>query len=103
MNLELNYEGFEKDLEYTMKLKCLYDFDGIQYVFRFRNDYGASVIKSEHSYGHEEDLWELAVIKFYGPGECQWSLNYETSITDDVIGNLTDREIRDLLQQIKEL
>lgn len=100
MNLKLNYEGFEKDLEYDIYHNVL---NGIQYVFRFRNDYGASVIKSEHSYGHEKDLWELAVIKFYGPGERQWDLNYETIITDDVIGNLTNEEIRNLLQRIKEL
>lgn len=101
MNLKLNYEGFEKDLEYDIYHN---DLNGIQYVFRFRNDYGASVIKSEHSYGHEKDLWlRLAVIKFYGPGKRQWYLIYNTPIMDDVIGNLTDEEIRDLLKKIKEL
>ena len=98
MNLKLNHEGFETNVLYTDN-----HMDGIQYVFRFENDYGASVIKNNGSYGHNDDLWELAVLKFYGPDECQWDLNYETPITDDVIGWQTDEQIRDLLKRIKEL
>ena len=103
MNLKLNYEGFEENLMNTEKHRCLYDVDGIQYLFRFDNNYGASVIKHSGSYGYKEDLWELAVIKFYGDGIHDWNLNYETPITDDVIGWQTDEGIRNLLQQIKEL
>ena len=96
MNLLLKCEGFEKCL-----IKIHEIFGGIQYIFRFENDYGASVIKHGGSYGRELDLWELAVIKFDNNDE--WHLNYDTEITDDVIGSLTDDEVRDLLTQIKEL
>ena len=97
MNLILNHEGFET---YLVKRSSLHD--GIQYIFRFENNYGASVVKHFGSYGHEYDLWELAVIKF-GAETGEWNLTYDTEITDDVLGWRTDEEIRDLLKKIKEL
>lgn len=98
MNLKLNYEGYEQNLAYTKSY-----MGGIQYVFKFDNGYGASVIKHNGSYGHHKDLWELAVLKFNGESHYDWNLNYDTEITDDVIGGLTDEEVRDLLARIKEL
>lgn len=96
MNLVLNHEGFESNL-----LERRESQGGIQYIFRFSNNYGASVIKHNGSYGHEVDLWELAVIEF---GRAyNWHLTYDTEITDDVIGHLTDEEVRTYLQKIKEL
>ena len=96
MNLNLNYEGFENDL-----IKKSNFLGGIQYLFKFENNFGASVIKHLGSYGHKEDLWELAVIEYYRSGE--WYLTYDTDITDDVIGFLTDEDVRELLTKIKEL
>ena len=96
MNLKLNYEGFENNL--IEKSKHL---GGIQYLFKFKNNFGASVVKHSGSYGHEEDLWELAVVEYYRDGE--WYLTYDTYITDDVIGWLTDEDVRELLTKIREL
>lgn len=96
MTLKLNYEGFETNLVCQEHIR-----GGIHYVFKFGNQYGASVIKHYVSYGHEQDLWELAVIKFNY--ENAWHLNYDTEITDDVIGYLTDEEVRELLKKISEL
>ena len=99
MNYNLNYEGFEQNL----KEKREHD-KGIQYIFRFDNEYGASVVKTRYSYGHDDDLWELAVIRFCNrDGREEWYLTYETEITDDVLGWQTDEEIRDVLRRIKEL
>ena len=95
MNFDLNYEGFEEYLVVRRELN-----DGIQYKFRFPNDYGASVIKDEYSYGGKLDLWELAVVLWDGD---DYELVYDPSITFDVEGCLTDEEVRDLLKQIKEL
>lgn len=100
MNLELNYEGFEN---YLLHRETHAMMHGVQYLFRFENDYGASVIKHDGSYGHREDLWELAVLWFSGPCINDRGICYTTPITDDVIGWQTDKEIRDLLQRIKEL
>ena len=95
MNLNLNYEGFEDYLVY-MKPKN----GGIQYQFRFDNNYGASVIKGPYSYGGDRDLWELAVISW---DRGEYEIRYDTDITSDVEGYLEDEEVRDLLKQIKEL
>lgn len=100
MNFNLNYEGFE---EYLLKRTDLSDFrNGVHYLFKFPNNRGASVIKHTSSYGYSDDLWELGVIRFWTDDDV-WCLDYDTEITDDVIGYLTDDGIRDLLKKIKEL
>jgi len=75
--------------------------DGVQYIFRFNNGFGASVIKHMGSYGHQDDKWELAVIKF--EGEREWDLVYYTDITNDIEGHLTDEDVNNLLDRIKNL
>lgn len=95
MNLNLNYEEFK---DYLLKRKLI--FDGVQYLFRFPNNYGASIIKHLGSYGSSRDLWELAVLRFEGD---KWDLTYDTEITDDVMGYLTNQDVLDLLQRIRDL
>jgi len=75
--------------------------DGIQKVYKFPNGYGASAIKHSYSYGGPEGLWELAVldnVHELGGDPC-----YNTEITDDVIGYLTDEDLDVILVAIKEL
>ena len=96
MNLKLNYEGFEQHLYRKGIL-----MDGYQYLFKFPNGHGASVVKHRGSYGSDEDLWELAVVGFVDNG--RWGLDYTTPITDDVLGWLTDDDVRNYLKQIEEL
>ena len=74
---------------------------GVQYMFKFDNGYGASVIKTPTSYGGRNGLWELAVCKCYE--HYGWHLCYDTPITDDVIGYLKDEDVMEYLKQIKEL
>lgn len=74
---------------------------GVQRLYRFDNDYGASVICHRGSYGYDQGLWELAVIRFtHGDS---YVLDYSTHITDDVIGHLTPSEIDETLVKIQEL
>ena len=96
MKLNLNYEGFETNLVSQSS-----SLGGIQYMFRFKNHYGASVVKHDYSYGHENDLWEIAVIKYSRDDE--WHITYNTDITNDVIGYLSDEEVREILKRISEL
>lgn len=70
---------------------------GIQYHFKADNGYGASIVKHSFSYGHEDGLWELAVIGKDG------DLCYTTPITSDVLGHLTEEEVNETLVKIAEL
>lgn len=97
MTRTLNYESYH-DLHLYHYRDVL---DGVQYLFKFYNHYGASVVKHKGSYGHENDNWELAVIHF--DNDHDWDLVYYTDITDDVIGNLTDEEVNKLLERIQNL
>ena len=97
---ELKYDRY-KDYLYEAKKEKVLHQEGYQYIFKFDNGYGASVIKNIMSYGHAQDLFELAVIKF--TDEFTWSLCYSTEITDDVIGYLTNDGVLNLLEVIKNL
>lgn len=101
MNLNLDYTGFEK---YLIDRYEREEINGIGYVFKFDNGRGASVIKNYWSYGVSMDKWELAVLRFdneEAPYGCD--LDYDTPITDDVLGFLDDAEVRDILGEIQKL
>lgn len=66
----------------------------------FDNGYGASVVRGQHTYGGSQGLYELAVIK--GTEEAS-EICYETSITDDILGYLTEADVTEALKQIQEL
>ena len=76
---------------------------GEQIVVRFHNEYGASVIQSPFSYGGERGLWELGIIKFHGPNIDDYKLTHDTHITDDVIGDMSVEDLREVLLQIAAL
>ena len=78
-----------------------HDDGGIQKFYRFDNNYGASVVHPSYSYGNENGLWELAVLGY--TDDLYWYINYDTPITDDVIGYLTDEDVEKILHKIKEL
>ena len=70
---------------------------GIQARIAFENGFGASVVKTPYTYGGEADLYELAVLDSDG------HLTYETPVTDDVEGYLSEDEVTKLLEQIQNL
>lgn len=69
---------------------------GLQNKYRFPNDYGASLIYAPGSYG-----LELAVLNFSANPEGD--LEYNTPITNDVLGYLTWEQAVEALIKIKEL
>ena len=81
---------------------------GVQKLYRFPNGYGASVVKGAHTYGGEDNLWELAVLTFVDKngttlGDYDFELCYTTGITEDVVGHLSDEEVEDHLKKIRGL
>lgn len=72
-----------------------------QWLFKFDNNYGASIVKRYGSYGFEDDLFELAVIYF--ENENEYHISYNTPITNDVIGWLTNNDVIRYLNKIKNL
>ena len=69
---------------------------GVKSRIYFSNGYGASVVCHESSYGGDEGLYELAVLK--GDAVC-----CDTPITNDVLGWLEPSSVTDILQQIESL
>ena len=74
--------------------------DGIQYLAVYPNGYGASIVQHRYSYGHDQGLWELAVIK---GTEEDWNICYDTHITSDVLGYLSDSDVEETLALIQAL
>ena len=70
--------------------------NSIHHIYEFPNEYGASVFQNKYSKGNEDGLYQLAVLK---NGEfC-----YDTPITNDVIGYLSNDKVVEYLQRIEEL
>lgn len=106
-NYEEMYDCFKKNKKGNIfkDVDCLISYDdningGERWVFKCNENYGASVIFSAFSYGSEEGLFELAVIKFDGDN---YHLTYETEITDDVVGYLAKEEVIEILEKIKKI
>ena len=70
---------------------------GIQCRIEFSNGYGASIVKGPYTYGGRDGLFELAVLGSDG------GISYDTPITDDVVGYLTEDGITALLAEIELL
>jgi hypothetical protein len=71
--------------------------DGIQYYYQAENGYGASIIQTTGSYGEKQGLWELAVLDSNG------QITYDTFITGDVMDYLSEEEVNQTLEKIKNL
>lgn len=75
-----------------------------QKIYRFKNGYGASVVKLPKDVaGSTWDLWELAVIRFYGDKPTSYRIVYDTPITNDVVSYLLWADVEEYLEQIKAL
>jgi hypothetical protein len=88
------------EMNATLKSKLQYTkqiLGGIQHVFRFDNNFGASVVRHSGSYGNQEGKWELAVL------DKNDDLTYTTPITNDVLGWLEWDDVLDTLWEISKL
>ena len=70
---------------------------GTQAKVKFPNGFGASVITGKMFYSRPECPYEIAVLD--GDGH----ITYDTPVTDDVCGYLTEVEANELLAQIEAL
>jgi len=71
--------------------------DGVQYHYKADNGYGASIIQTINSYGSKQGLWELAVL------DSEGEITYHTPITNDVLGYLSEEDVNETLEKIKNL
>ncbi len=82
---------------------------GSHHTFKFANGLGASVVQHQGSYGCQDDLFEVALIKWDQGWTDKWELCYDTSIVTkhgnfaDVLGCLTQGDVIDVLKKIKEV
>ena len=85
-----------KDLEFVTHPNMVH-IGGVQARIQFDNGYGASVVRSQYTYGGNKGLYELAVLDSNG------SLTYDTPITNDVIGYLRPEDVTDVMEKIQQL
>lgn len=80
-----------------LTFKTLPDGMGISARTFFDNGYGVSVVKGPYTYGGPNGLYELAVLNGEG------AISYDTDITDNVVGHLTENEVSEVLERIQSL
>lgn len=76
---------------------------GRQIVIRFPNGFGASVVQHSFSYGGDQGLWELAVLRTTSEDPWDIEITYSTPITPDVIGWLDEADVIETLERIAQL
>ena len=81
-----------------LKFKELPDGSGIYCRIMFENGFGASIVKHQYSYGGKDGLYEIAVLDDMDGGPI-----YYTSVTDDVLGHLSEENVETHLNEIKSL
>ncbi len=84
---DLNFEQIN-DAPFMVGKKARMSFD---------NGYGVSVVSHTYSYGGKDGLYEIAVL------DSEGELTYETSVTNDVIGYLTEEEVSGVMKEVQEL
>lgn len=70
---------------------------GVQAKIQFPNGFGASVVKTPFSYGGSNSQYELAVLGQDG------RITYDTPVTDDILGYLSEAAVNESLQKIQSL
>ena len=63
----------------------------------FDNGYGVSVVSHTYSYGGRDGLYEIAVL------DSDDNLTYDTPVTSDVIGYLTEEEVSSVMKEVQSL
>ena len=63
----------------------------------FPNGYGVSVISHNYSYGGKDGLYEIGVLDTAG------DLCYDTPVTNDVIGWLSEDDVSRVMREVQEL
>lgn len=69
---------------------------GIAARLKFPNGYSASVVRGDGTYGSDAGLYELAVV--YND-----KLVYDTPVTSDVLGHLTEGDVTEKLNEVAML
>lgn len=73
---------------------------GRQMKIFFMNGYGASIVRHRFSYGNESGLFDSAVLR---GDRINSDIAYDTPITDNVLGHLSEEEVFSYLRKIKDL
>ena len=73
------------------------NMNGVMSRITFENGYGASIVRGEYTYGGKDGLYELAVLDSNG------DLIYDTPVTSDVEGYLSEDDVTILMKQIQNL
>jgi hypothetical protein len=74
--------------------------DGIQALHFFPNGYGVSVVRFPGSYGFQDDLYEVAILKGI---ENNWEICYDTLVADDVLGHRDEQDVEIIMEEVKAL
>jgi len=78
---------------------------GVQAKMFFPNGYGVSVVRFKvlgtyASYTNNEDEWEMAILK---GNDSKFEICYDTPITSDVLGYLSDDEVSEIMKRVQKL
>jgi hypothetical protein len=82
---------------HSIAIEGLMGYQGAkQSVVNFANDYGVSVLFGECFYSNGKDTYEVAIL-------YKNTITYNTDITDDVLGYLSEDEVTEVMKRVQSL
>ena len=75
-------------------------FGGTQAKIFYLNGYGVSIVLDSMFYSNGIDTYEVAILE---GTEDDWEITYNTPITDDVLGHLSEIDVMHILKRVKVL
>lgn len=85
-------QGFARQVTYQYRPML----GGYQMIADFHNGYSVSVVSHRFSYGGDAGLWEGAVLH-------DGSIVYDTPVTDDVVGCMTEVDVLEFCHNVADL
>jgi len=96
----LDYERYTIDLNAKCSCGCM-EGKRVHKIYRFPNDYGASVVASPKLEGYKEGEFRVLVIHFEsGPPENEYCVDRTTPITNDALDCADWMAVEDSLARI---
>lgn len=89
--MSATYQTFE-----DLRFDPMHSHGGVGARATFPNGYTVSVVCHSYSYGGDAGLYELAVMR-------GGRIVYDTPITDDVLGHLTEDDVSAVMREVQEL
>ena len=103
MVIDMEYDEYKVDLNARCVCGCM-EGDRIHDIYRFPNDYGASVVSAPKADRAARGTFRVYILRYETPApEHSYEIARDTPLTDDYLVCKGEEEVRALLKKVWDL